>query len=261
MNVLLNDKNEGVGGLSGTSKTMFVLGLTMGIGGMSLLALFFVMSVFLNGNSGDLLAAKATSAAVIPSAPSPTAIADAADDPYEPAYPPGDVTDTDHIRGNKNAKVTLIEYSDFECPFCLQHGDTLNQLLAAYPNDVRVVYRHFPLTGLHPEAQKAAEASECAADQGKFWEMHDAIFQANADGTMSVNAWKKIAGTLQLDTNAFSNCLDSGEKASVVATHQNDGANAGIAGTPGTFVNGQLIEGAIPFANFKQIVEAAGASS
>lgn len=261
MSVLLNDKNDGVGGLSGTPKTMFVLGLTMGIGGMSLLALFLVISIFLNGNTRNLLAAKDPSVAAIPSAPSPADVADAANDPYASAFPPEDVTDTDHIRGNKNAKVTLIEYSDFECPFCLQHGDTLNQLLAAYPNDVRVVYRHFPLTGLHPEAQKAAEASECAADQGKFWEMHDAIFQANADGTMSVNTWKKIAETLQMNTNAFNKCLDSGEKASVVAAHQNDGANAGIAGTPGTFVNGQLIEGAIPFANFKQIVEAAGASS
>lgn len=261
MSLLASDKNDSVGGLSGSPKTMFVLGFSLGVGGMAVLALVFVVSLFLNGGSGGLLAAGSPSAA--PTAPSPTAAAAAADDSLvaPPSGTPSDVTEQDHIRGSQNPKVTLIEYSDFECPFCLRHEDTMKQLLTAYPNDVRIVYRHFPLTSLHPEAQKAAEASECAAAQGKFWEMHDLIFQANSNGTMSVDQWKKDAQQLKLDTKKFNDCLDSGQMASVVAADGNDGAQAGVTGTPGTFVNGQLVEGAIPLENFKQIVEAAGASS
>lgn len=257
---MFSNDDKGVAGLQGSPKTMFLLGLSVGVGSMAVLALMFMMSMFLGGKGGTLLAAgntgSNTGAAAQPTpTPSPTQPTD-----YPPAADPAPVTEADHIRGNSNAKVTLLEYSDFECPFCLKHLDTLDQLLADYPNDVRLVYRHFPLS-FHPEAQKAAEASECASAQGKFWEMHDAIFAANAAGEMSVGKWKSIAADLGLNTNDFNTCLDSGEMAGVVNAQLQEGSAAGIGGTPGTFVNGQLIEGAVPLATFKQVIEAAGASS
>jgi protein-disulfide isomerase len=257
---MFSNDDKSVAGLQGSPKTMFLLGLSVGVGSMAVLALFFMMSMFLGGKGGTLLATNGgsnnTGTVVQPTpTPSPTQPTN-----FPPAADPAPVTGEDHIRGNVNAKVTLIEYSDFECPFCLRHLDTLDQLLATYPNDVRLVYRHFPLS-FHPEAQKAAEASECAADQGKFWEMHDKIFEANAGGDMGVDKWKQVASELGLNTNQFNTCLDSGEKADEVNADLQEGSLAGIGGTPGTFVNGQLIEGAVPFATFKQVVEAAGASS
>jgi protein-disulfide isomerase len=161
----------------------------------------------------------------------------------------------DHIWGKTDAKVTLIEYSDFECPFCHRHYETMKQIKAAYPNDIRIIFRHFPLS-FHAEAQKAGEASECAADQGKFWEMYEVIFQANTAGDMSVAKWKQAAADLKLDTAKFNNCLDSGEKASRVSEDLNEGSMAGVEGTPATFVNGQLVSGALPFDSFKQIIDA-----
>jgi len=165
------------------------------------------------------------------------------------------VDKTDHVTGPANAKVTLIEYSDFECPYCLRHYDTTKQIMQAYPNDVRVVYRHFPLS-FHANAQKAAEAAECAGAQGKFWEMHDKIYEANRAEKMGVDAWKQAAKDLKLDSAKFDKCLDSGETAKRIASDQEEGSGAGVAGTPATFVNGEMVEGALPFDSFKSKIDA-----
>ena len=125
------------------------------------------------------------------------------------AVPP--VTSDDHVKGPASAKVTLIEYSDFECPYCLSHKSTIDQIIQNYGDKVRFVFRQFPLTSIHPEAEKAAEASECASEQGNFWEMYDKIFADNAAGTMSVAKWKEEAKNLKLDTVKFNDCLDSGK--------------------------------------------------
>jgi protein-disulfide isomerase len=130
----------------------------------------------------------------------------------------------------------------------------MDQVLKDYPNDVRFIYRNFPLS-FHPNAQKAAEAAECAGVQGKYWEMHDEIFKANTAGTMSVDKWKQVAGDLKLDTAKFNKCLDSGEMAARVSQDQAEGSSAGVQGTPATFVNGQLVEGAVPLASFKTIID------
>ena len=87
-----------------------------------------------------------------------------------------EIKDTDHIRGNKNAQITIVEYSDFQCPYCLRFHETMKQIITNYSDDVRWVYRHFPLDSIHPVARKASEASECANDQGKFWEYTDEVF-------------------------------------------------------------------------------------
>lgn len=255
---LLHDKDT-VAGLSGTPKAMFIFGFVSGIGTAAVVGLIVILSMLMSGKSLAWAGGTNTNnnAPTAPSAPT---------NPNQPTPPVGAPVKpvdekTDHIRGNKNAKVTLIEYSDFECPFCLRHLDTINQILAQYPNDVRLIYRHYPLTSIHPEAQKAAEASECAGAQGKFWEMHDKIFAANAAGTMNVQKWKDAAKELSLDTNKFNKCLDGGEMAARVNQDTAEGSSAGVSGTPATFVNGQLVEGAVPFANFQTILQQQGAQS
>ncbi len=169
------------------------------------------------------------------------------------------VSDSDYIRGDVNAKVTLIEYSDFECPFCSRFLPSVEQALEEFEGDVRLVYRHFPLS-FHPEAQKAAEAAECAGEQGKFYEMHDKIFEANTSKSMSVATWKQYADNFGLDTAIFDSCLDSGKYASKVAQQMAGGQAAGVKGTPATFVNGQLVSGAVPYEQLKAAIEAKLAS-
>lgn len=242
----------------GNPKTMFALGLVAGVAIMSTAALVFILNFVLSGKSFGALAANAPTAQVgQPTDPT----ADPTAQPTQPSNPPKAVdAKAEYVLGPVDAKVTLIEYSDFECPYCLKQFDTTKQIVKAFPKDVRIVFRHFPLS-FHPEAQKAAEASECAGQQGKFWEMHDIIFEANRAKKMGVDTWKQAAKDLKLDSGKFDKCLDSGEMAAKVASDQNEGSGAGVGGTPATFVNGELVEGALPFESFKSAIEAAGGKS
>jgi len=163
------------------------------------------------------------------------------------------ITKDDHIRGDFNAPITLVEFSDFECPFCKRHFPTLNKILSDYKGKVRLAYKHFPLD-FHPNAQKAAEASECASEQGKFWEYHDKIFENQASG-LSLDKFKQWAKDLGLDTQRFNACLDSGKYAKKVQADYQEGLRKGVNGTPVTFVNGQLVSGALPYESFKQIID------
>jgi protein-disulfide isomerase len=167
------------------------------------------------------------------------------------------ITKDNHVRGNFNAPVTIVEFSDFECPFCERHFGTLQQVLKDYGDKVRLVYKHFPLS-FHPQAEKAAEATECASEQGKFWEMHDKIFSNQAllqGGVTQLKAW---AAELKLNTSQFNSCLDSGKTAQKIAADQQEGAAKGVDGTPGTFINGQFVNGgAIPYTSFKQLIDQA----
>ncbi|MEK7159000.1 MAG: DsbA family protein [Patescibacteria group bacterium] len=164
-----------------------------------------------------------------------------------------EITKSDHVRGNFNAPITLVEYSDFECPFCEKIYPTFKKLLSDYPDQVRLVYKHFPL-GFHPNAQKAAEASECADEQGKFWEYHDTLFDNQANG-FSLTNFKQWAEDLKLNTKKFNNCLDSGKYTEKVQADETDGQSRGVNGTPATFVNGQLVSGAVPYESFKSIID------
>ena len=243
----------------GSPKIMFFLGLFVGVATVTTIGLALILGMLLPGKTlGAPAAVAAITNQVAAAAADPTAAAadpTAAAQPSQPVKPVD--TKTDHIRGNVSAKVTLIEYSDFECPYCARHEATMQQVLKDYPNDVRLVYRNFPLLSLHQNAQKAAEAAECAGVQGKYWEMHDEIFKANTAGAMSVDQWKKVAGDLKLDTAKFNKCLDGGEMASRVSQDESDGMAAGVQGTPATFVNGQLVEGAVPYATLKTMIDAA----
>ncbi|VVB58538.1 Thioredoxin [Candidatus Anstonella stagnisolia] len=159
------------------------------------------------------------------------------------------------FRGGANAKVLIVEYSDFQCPFCERVNPTVSQILSTYGNDVKLVYKNFPLEQLHPNAEKAAEASECARDQGKFWEMHDAMFADQ--NKLGVADLKATAATLGMDAAKFNACLDGGQKASVVSAEAQEGADNGVQGTPTFYINGVQVVGAQPFSAFKSAIDAA----
>ncbi len=163
--------------------------------------------------------------------------------------------DDDAIKGDVDAPVTIVEFSDYECPFCGRYFEqTQPQIIKEYVNTgkVRLVYRDFPLD-FHQNAQKAAEVAECAGEQNKYWEMHDKLFENQQ--ALSVDNSKKYAKELGLNTNQFNECLDSGKMTSEVAKDLQDGQVVGISGTPGFIINGKLVSGAQPFTVFKQIIE------
>jgi protein-disulfide isomerase len=152
----------------------------------------------------------------------------------------------------KDAPVTIIAFSDYECPFCKKAEDTVAQVLKAYPNDVRYVHRDFPLP-FHANAGPAAEAARCAGDQGKFWEYHDKVFHA-AD--LTTPSLQQIATDLQLDRTKFDECLSGGTYKDEVAADMEAGSQVGVSGTPAFFINGRMISGAQPFERFKEIIDA-----
>ena len=164
--------------------------------------------------------------------------------------------DDDAVLGDENAKVTMIEFSDYECPFCGRHFEqTYPQIKKEYidTGKVKLVFRDFPLS-FHPQAQKAAEAAECAGEQGKYFEMHDKLY-SNQE-SLSVDNYKKWAKEIGLDTVKFNDCLDSGKMASEIAKDMADGTSYGVKGTPGFFINGKPVSGAQPFSVFKQAIDA-----
>lgn len=172
--------------------------------------------------------------------------------------------DDDPTLGNSKAKVTIVEFSDFQCPFCRRFWkETFPVLKNDYIDSgkVKFVYRDFPLQ-FHPGAEPAAQASECADDQGKFWEMHDKIFEEQekqGSGTIQfgVTDLKKWARELGLNTAVFNQCLDSGKYKAEVAKDLADGQSYGVSGTPSFFINGKMLVGALPYENFKAEIEAA----
>ena len=156
-------------------------------------------------------------------------------------------------RGPVDAPVTIIEFSDFQCPFCSRATGTVKKLEEAYPGKIRFVYRDFPLVQIHPRAARAAEAAACANDQGKFWAMHDALF-SHQDKLEDADL-KQRAADLGLDAALFGACLDSGRHTAEVKKDQSEGERYGVASTPAFFVNGRLIVGAQPYETFARVVE------
>ena len=158
--------------------------------------------------------------------------------------------------GPEDAPVTIVEFSDYQCPFCGRHfQQTLPQLLREYEGKVKYVLINYPIASLHPFAQKAGEAAECAFDQDKFWEYHDALFTNQQ--SLGVDSLKRYASELGLNATTFNTCLDSGAKTAQVLKDFQDGQSYGVTGTPTFFINGQRLVGARPFASFKSIIDAA----
>ncbi|MEX0916788.1 MAG: DsbA family protein [Candidatus Spechtbacterales bacterium] len=170
------------------------------------------------------------------------------------------VGESDHIRGNANAEITLIEYSDLECPFCQSVHPTLEQLVADYDGKVRWVYRHFPLDSIHPQARPAAEASECVAELGgnnAFWAFIDGIFE---DPATQLPLMRNVALATGVNASEFDSCVASGKYSEVVEGNISDGVGAGVTGTPHTLVlgpDGEVIPmvGAQPIGAFKTVID------
>src|SRR3989339_203536 len=163
------------------------------------------------------------------------------------------ITKDDHLRGELKAPVMLIEFSDYQCPFCQQIHPTLKKIFEDYNGQVAWAYKHFPLDQLHPFARQAAEAAECAGDQDKFWEYSDSLY--NNQKLFSETYFAQLASELGLNAGKFNDCVASGKYKDLVSADQAEGISAGVSGTPGTFVNGQLVKGAVPYETFKQIID------
>ncbi len=161
--------------------------------------------------------------------------------------------DDDPAKGPAEAPVTIIEFSDFQCPFCKRVLPVLEQVITTYPGKVRLVYRDFPILSIHPHAQRSAEAAECAREQGKFWEYHDALFADQEQ--FAVTKLSDYARSIGLDMAAFEQCLASNKYTAEVQKDAADGEQAGVTGTPAFFINGRLLSGAQPFDAFRQIIE------
>jgi protein-disulfide isomerase len=156
-------------------------------------------------------------------------------------------------RGPADAPVTIVEFSDFQCPFCSRVIPTLDRVIEEYGDKVQLIFRQFPLRNIHPEAQKAAEASLCADDQGKFWEMHDLMFADQ--GGLSIDKLKEKAGELELDLVVFGECLDSDKYAEQVEADLQAGSGAGVSGTPALFINGRFLSGAQPYDVIAKVID------
>jgi protein-disulfide isomerase len=155
-------------------------------------------------------------------------------------------------RGPKDAPVEIVEFSDFQCPYCFHAHPTVNQVLAAYGDRLHFVYRHYPLS-IHPNARAAAEAAACADEQGKFWPFHDDLFSDQS--RMSDSDLKDRAAHVGVDAKRFNQCFESHKYKDQVEQDFKDGDEAGVNGTPSFFINGRLLTGAQPFDAFKRIID------
>ena len=177
-------------------------------------------------------------------------------------------TDDDPVRGNQDAPITIVEFSDFQCPFCARFQiQTLPLILEQYveTGKVKFVYRDFPIQNSHPNAMPAAAASECAHEQNKYWEYHDILFENQGvwnkvEVTSAITVFKEFAAELDLNQDQFNNCLDSGKYIEEINNDLKDGRNYGITGTPGFFIGNEetgfvKLNGAQPFEAFKSIID------
>ena len=159
----------------------------------------------------------------------------------------------DASEGPANAPVTIIEFSDFQCPFCQRVMPTLKQVRQKYGDRVRIVWKDFPLTSIHPQAFKAAEAGNCAREQGKFWEYHDRLFTNQQ--ALQPEFLMKYAADAGLDAAKFKTCLDTAKYSDRVQEQMGVGTGLGVASTPSLFINGRLIAGAQPYETFVSIID------
>ena len=162
------------------------------------------------------------------------------------------VADDDPAKGPADAPVTIIEFSDFQCPYCSRVNPTLARLKDRYGDSIRIVFRDLPLLQIHPQAAKAAEAGACANEQGKFWPMHDLMFANQA--RLDVTNLKQHAATVGLDAAAFEKCLDSGKHTAEWQKDSADAEKAGVQSTPAFFINGRPVTGAVPYEQFAEVI-------
>lgn len=156
------------------------------------------------------------------------------------------------MQGPEDAPITIVEFSDFQCPFCRRVQPTLARVQQKYGDKIRWSFKDLPLLSIHPEAQKAAEAARCAGDQGKFWEYRAAMFDSN---TINADLHAKTAEALGLDQDSFGACLESDKHADAVAADLEEASGLGLSGTPAFLINGVLLSGAQPYEAFEKVIE------
>ena len=241
-----------------TPKQNFILGIGSALAIIFAIGFFVLLSMVMRGS--DISLGKSANLNNQPIAVAPTY------DNTAP-QPSGEIrlaaiTKEDHVKGNRKAKVSVVEFSDTECPFCKRFHPTMQRLIEEYPDDVNWVYRHFPLDSLHQKARREAEATECAGDQDKFWEYIDRLFEVTPsnDGLLD-SQLPQIAGDVGLNVDKFQKCLDSGKFTDHVANDLADAQAAGGNGTPYSVVvvGDQKIpvSGAVPYEQLKTIIDSA----
>jgi len=254
-------KIENSGGKISIKKSTF-RGLLISLVAVSIVAAFFAGSYF-------VLKSEEPSKMELSEAIKKLELKISNNQPDAPTVKPVNVsTDDDPVRGSSDAPITIIEFSDFQCPFCSRfHNETLPTILEKYVDTgkVKFVYRDFPIQSLHPNAMPAAAASECAHEQNKYWEYHDALFERqqtwnNLKLADSIDTFKNIAKEFNLNEDQFNSCLDSGKYIEEINKDLRDGTNYGITGTPGFFVGNEKngfvkLIGAQPIEAFKKIID------
>lgn len=161
--------------------------------------------------------------------------------------------DDDPSKGPKGAPITIIEFSEYQCPFCRKARPTIDRILKDYDGKVHYVFRDFPL-GFHDNAKSAANAAQCAGDQKKYWEFNKELWKIQRD--LTKENFMRIAGELKLNMDEFKKCVESNKFYAEIDKDQQDGLNAGVSGTPAYFINGVFLSGARPYSAFKAIIDA-----
>jgi protein-disulfide isomerase len=163
------------------------------------------------------------------------------------------VNDPARIKGDPNAPITIVEFGDYQCPYCGRAETTVQDLLKKYNGKVKLAFRDFPLLGIHPFAQGAAEASRCAEAQNKFWPMHDAMYANQAK--LTEDDLIKTASALGMNQEAFASCMKAGTYRAAIQQDMDAGQKAGVTGTPAFFINGRFLNGSVPEQQFEEIIK------
>lgn len=242
----------------GSNKIMLLVGLLLGIAIISTIA-FFVLLFRSTGDKDKVGTVEGAVAEKITE--------------KEIAEMKEAIEKNENIRGNKNAPLKIVLYDDMECPYCGAFEGTNAQVIAmmkqkspewspAMPGLIRdyikegkvsLVYKHFPLS-FHKMATPAAEATECAGAQGKFWEMHDAIFDINGQ-ELTLQKFEQMAKSMDLDMDKYAYCMDNHLAFDKIQKHMAEGKQQGVNGTPGSIIGDELVSGAVPYIDFKQVVD------
>ena len=236
--------------IGASPRLTFIMGLLVGVAGVSLIG--FVLAASFAFSSKSPLAGSGSNVAQAPTATAPTG-------PTAPSPVDIAIKETDYVRGNADAPVTIVEYSDLECPFCKSFHPSVIQIMNEYPNQVRWIYRHFPLS-FHVNAQKEAEGAECVGKLGgaeAYWNYIDKIFErTTSNGTgFALTDLYPLAKEVGVSESRFRTCLDQGEMSSKVQADVQEGASYGVQGTPTSCVNGTPVEGAVPYEQLKSILD------
>jgi len=163
-----------------------------------------------------------------------------------------EISEADHVLGPDDAPITVVEFSDFQCPYCSTFQKTMDTIIKKYPDKIKWVYKHFPLSTIHPNAQPAAEAAECAGEQNKFWEFGDLLFANQAN--LSRDTYVNLAQQADLNIDSFTQCLDEEKYKQKISQDYSQGLSLGVQGTPGNIINGTLYPGALTVEQMEQII-------